>query len=154
MVTLIGWAGCPKTKKMRVWLKDHMVNYEEISLTSLLLDTDALIDFLKKIDKAALIKADPSLFEEGREEELAALVQKEPSRIRRPILFLDESFINNSWMKEQMEEAVKTPYFLYCPSSCLVYDLCAGARSDNECAVMQDARKKFGSMRKTVGYHL
>lgn len=144
MTQLLCTPGCPKTRRIRSWLKDRMIACEEINLNVLLLEKDKLISFLSKTDPKQYcdIRGHEDLFEKGREADLADWLQSSPSRIRKPVLILDEDFLSNSWLCAQLEESLRSAGFLACPKSCPVYHLCAASRDSQNFAIVPAGHTK------------
>jgi arsenate reductase len=115
-ITIYGIKNCDTMKKARAWLDKHGVEYAFHDYKSAGIEKDKLERWAKKVGWEALInragltfKKLPDKDKEGLTEKKAlALMLKQPSMIKRPVLDLGGGKLLVGFKPEQYAEAVKT----------------------------------------------
>lgn len=142
-VRLLTSPGCPKSKRIRNWFKERDLEFQETNLNVLLLEDRKLIEFLRTYDPKLYCdwQKNPALFEKGKEIQLARWLQASPSRIRRPVVILDDAFLSDESLCSQLEESITVYGMQNCAGTCSNFSLCAGSREDRRFAILTDRKK-------------
>ena len=114
-ITIYGIKNCDTMKKARAWLDKHMVDYAFHDYKSAGIDKDKLERWAKKVGWETLInragltfKKLPDKDKEGLTEKKAlALMLKQPSMIKRPVLELGGGKLMVGFKPELYKDALR-----------------------------------------------